>query len=73
MGETSLEDATAHELAKLNLPFKNLSLLELLAIDEAAGPVLDNGFGSLELKFEFTTLRWITKHIPIKVKPLKAA
>ena len=73
-GETDLEDATtAHELAKLNLPFQNLSVLELLAIDEAAGAVLDNGFGTLELKFEFTALKWITKHIPVKMQPLKAA
>ena len=50
-------------------PFKNLPLDDLLRIDDAAGSILDVGFGELCLKFEHTALKWIVKTVTIKVPP----
>lgn len=65
---------TSDQQQPMALPFKNLSIEELVEIDKAAGAILDNGFGELSIKIEYMVVKWITATIPKKISlPRKAA
>ena len=67
-----MRDATAHKSSEKYLPFKHLTADEVQRIDEAAAEILDNGFGTLEVKWEYFQLRWITKVVPLRIPPSAA-